>query len=165
MVHLSRARDGSWEFFAPAGIAAASTTKRLCQSTEGFLAVTPHKTKHQLFLCQESRQLILFLPSIEHQCTTISMDQNKILQHLLLQSFRGDVKIKKHYLLCWELLFKLLLHFCLPCFVFLKNLAHLLIGLCKLVLVSTRHRNSWGTWASPVGLGNSSRIRVLKYGF
>ena len=104
MVHLPRVRDGSWEFFAPADIAAASTTKRPCLSTEGFLTVTPHQTKHQLFLCQESRQLILFLPSVEHQCATFSMDQNKILQDILLKSFRGDVKILKARICSAELL-------------------------------------------------------------
>ena len=80
MVTLTCVGDGVGKVFSP-------------EDTEGFLTVAPCKEKHQIFLCKETKNMILFVPSIEHQNSKFSMDHNEVLRNLLLKSFRGVVKI------------------------------------------------------------------------
>ena len=80
MVTLTCVGDGVGKVFSP-------------EDTEGFLTVAPCKKKHQIFLCKETKNMILFVPSIEHQNSKFSMDHNEVLRNLLLKSFRGVVKI------------------------------------------------------------------------
>ena len=80
MVTLTCVGDGVGKVFSP-------------EDTEGFLTVAPCKKTHQIFLCKETKNMILFVPSIEHQNSKFSMDHNEVLRNLLLKSFRGVVKI------------------------------------------------------------------------
>ena len=80
MITLTCVGDGVGKVFSP-------------EDTDWFLTVAPYEKKHQIFLCEETKNMILFVPSIEHQNAKFSLDHNEVLRNLLLKSFRGVVKI------------------------------------------------------------------------
>ena len=82
MVYLTRVGDGAGKVFSP-------------EQTKGFLTVTPKENRHQIFICKETKDMVLFVPAIEHQNAKFSLDHNKELKDLLIKSFRRVVKILK----------------------------------------------------------------------
>ena len=65
-----------------------------CRSSADFFTVSPKATLHQLFLCQESGDLIVFVPSLQHQASVFSEKENKLLQDKLVAFFPRKPKIK-----------------------------------------------------------------------
>ena len=67
-------------------------------STEDFVTVIPQEKKHQLFVCAETGQLVLFVPSVEHTRMSFSKSKNDLLIENLLKSVR---KKPNKLGLCW----------------------------------------------------------------
>ena len=65
-----------------------------CRSSADFFTVSPKATLHQLFLCQESGELIVFVPSLQHQTSVFSQKKNRALQDKLVAFFPRKPKIK-----------------------------------------------------------------------
>ena len=54
--------------------------------TENFLTVERKDNKHQLFICAKTRELILFVPSKQHQNDILIPKQNHALRSFLEKS-------------------------------------------------------------------------------
>lgn len=57
-------------------------------STDSFRQATPLKDKHQLFVCSETNELLLFVPSLEHTENVFPKHKNKLLIDNLVKSIR-----------------------------------------------------------------------------
>ena len=64
-------------------------------STNGFRQVSPLKDKHQIFVCSETNELLLFVPSLEHTENVFPMNKNKMLIKNLVQSVSKKPNIAK----------------------------------------------------------------------
>ena len=65
-----------------------------CRSSADFFTISPKATLHQLFLCQDSGDLIVFVPSLKHQTSVFSEKKNKYLQDKLVAFLPKKPKIK-----------------------------------------------------------------------
>ena len=64
-------------------------------STEEFVTVTPLEEKHQLFVCAEKGELLLFVPSVEHTRKSFSKATNDLLIAQLLKSVKQKPNMAK----------------------------------------------------------------------
>ena len=64
-------------------------------STEDFVTVIPQEKKHQLFVCAETGQLVLFVPSLEHTRMSFSKSKNDLLIGNLLKSVKKKPNMAK----------------------------------------------------------------------
>ena len=64
-------------------------------STEDFLTVIPQEKKHQLFVCEETGELLLFVPSLEHTRMSFSKSKNDLLIENLLKSVKKKPNMAK----------------------------------------------------------------------
>ena len=65
----------------------ASFIKNVWCSTQNFIVVKPKKDRHQMFISSTTKEMILFLPSLDHQDSIFSARQNANLLRCLVQGF------------------------------------------------------------------------------
>ena len=64
-------------------------------SSDSFRQVSPLKDKHQIFVCSETNELLLFVPSLEHTENVFPMTKNKMLIKNLVHSVSKKPNIAK----------------------------------------------------------------------
>ena len=87
---------GRGSFFSPNGVGSEDYR---WYSTSHFRVVKPLQEKHQLFVCNDSGELVAFLPSISHTDKNFPDIKNEQLIKSLLKSVKKKNQLRKALLI------------------------------------------------------------------